>query len=240
MSTGTTTIIINEPSSTVVEIDFSYPQGPVGPIGPTGINTWGSITGTLSAQTDLWSALSVVNNLSAVYLSLSGGTITGNIAVTGTASFANGALTVDNSGNIAANSATINSSGSLNVANKTLLFGDGSATFANGKTSISNTGVVTAPGGNSNQWNTAYTTVTANSATWTPTLNLPSNFDSFTFTRNVSGSITNVTYTKNSNTIGTASLTYTTTNVLTGINDGTKTLKFTYDANGRINGGSFI
>ena len=32
-------------------------QGPVGPAGPAGINTWGSITGTLSNQTDLQTAL---------------------------------------------------------------------------------------------------------------------------------------------------------------------------------------
>jgi len=29
------------------------PQGPVGPAGPAGVNTWGSITGVLSNQSDL-------------------------------------------------------------------------------------------------------------------------------------------------------------------------------------------
>ena len=42
--------------STVIE--YSFPQGPVGPQGPAGINTWGSILGTLSTQSDLWSYLS--------------------------------------------------------------------------------------------------------------------------------------------------------------------------------------
>ena len=42
------------PTSISVGIEYTYPAGPAG---PAGINTWGSITGTLSTQTDLWNAL---------------------------------------------------------------------------------------------------------------------------------------------------------------------------------------
>ena len=45
--------------STVIE--YSFPQGPPGPAGAPGapgVNTWGSLSGVLSAQTDLWTYLS--------------------------------------------------------------------------------------------------------------------------------------------------------------------------------------
>jgi hypothetical protein len=48
--------------STVIE--YSFPQGPQGPPGLSGapgapgVNTWGSLSGVLSAQTDLWTYLS--------------------------------------------------------------------------------------------------------------------------------------------------------------------------------------
>lgn len=45
--------------STVIE--YSFPQGPPGPAGTPGapgVNTWGSLSGVLSAQTDLWTYLS--------------------------------------------------------------------------------------------------------------------------------------------------------------------------------------
>jgi hypothetical protein len=44
-----------------VNVDVIYPAGPIGPIGPMGpqgVNMWGSLTGDLSAQTDLWQYLS--------------------------------------------------------------------------------------------------------------------------------------------------------------------------------------
>lgn len=41
-----------------ISIDYSYPQGPQGIQGPPGVNTWGSLSGALSAQTDLWYYLS--------------------------------------------------------------------------------------------------------------------------------------------------------------------------------------
>ena len=47
-----------EASAASIGIEYFYPQGPVGPQGPQGVNTWGSLSGTLSAQTDLWAYLS--------------------------------------------------------------------------------------------------------------------------------------------------------------------------------------
>jgi hypothetical protein len=56
-------VSVTDTSATNIVIDYSYPQGPPGPQGPQGppgigISLWGSISGTLSAQTDLWSYLS--------------------------------------------------------------------------------------------------------------------------------------------------------------------------------------
>lgn len=66
---GPTSVLIgggNQPS--IVYIN----QGPTGAVGPAGINTWGSITGTLSSQTDLQTALNAK-------ASLSGATFTGTV-----------------------------------------------------------------------------------------------------------------------------------------------------------------
>jgi collagen triple helix repeat protein len=52
------------------------PQGIQGPQGPAGVNTWGSLTGTLSNQTDLQTALNGK-------LSTTGGTVNGNITMVG-------------------------------------------------------------------------------------------------------------------------------------------------------------
>ena len=79
------------------------PQGPQGPAGPAGADEWGQITGTLSDQTDLQSALdakydasnpsgfqtasevsSSISTAVADYLPLAGGTLTGNLSVTAT------------------------------------------------------------------------------------------------------------------------------------------------------------
>lgn len=52
---------ITETQAQDVEVNVIYPTGPIGPVGPQGpqgVNTWGSLTGDLSAQTDLWSYLS--------------------------------------------------------------------------------------------------------------------------------------------------------------------------------------
>lgn len=51
---------VTETQAQNVEIDFTYPSGPVGPQGPAGSSLWGTISGTLSAQTDLWKYLSAV------------------------------------------------------------------------------------------------------------------------------------------------------------------------------------
>lgn len=67
---------VTETQAQNVDVDVIYPtgpQGPIGPMGPQGVNTWGSLTGTLSSQTDLWYYLSagVGLNISALngYLS---------------------------------------------------------------------------------------------------------------------------------------------------------------------------
>lgn len=82
-----------------VNVDVIYPAGPIGPIGPIGpqgINTWGSIYGDLSAQTDLWSYLSAGVGLNTTalndYLStnnivLSSATILSNLFVGGSSTF---------------------------------------------------------------------------------------------------------------------------------------------------------
>jgi hypothetical protein len=103
-----------------VNVDVIYPAGPIGPIGPMGpqgVNMWGSLTGDLSAQTDLWQYLSAgvgldVDSLNH-YLStnniiLSGVTINGSLFVQESAFFAD---TVSISSNLfVGGSATIASS----------------------------------------------------------------------------------------------------------------------------------
>jgi hypothetical protein len=49
-----------EASAASIGIEYFYPQGPTGPQGPAGSSLWGTISGTLSAQTDLWRYLSAV------------------------------------------------------------------------------------------------------------------------------------------------------------------------------------
>jgi hypothetical protein len=52
-----------EASAASIGIEYFYPQGPIGPTGPqgpAGSSLWGTISGTLSAQTDLWRYLSAV------------------------------------------------------------------------------------------------------------------------------------------------------------------------------------
>lgn len=56
-------------------------QGPPGPTGPAGINTWGSITGTLSNQTDLQAALNAKAPISSP-------TFTGTVTIPAGASIA--------------------------------------------------------------------------------------------------------------------------------------------------------
>ena len=88
IETNVTTISTNEIDlhlfeiPTNVQVDVVYPQGPIGPPGikgDTGASLWGSISGELSAQTDLWSLLSTVGiqtlfyNESAQLLSISRG-----------------------------------------------------------------------------------------------------------------------------------------------------------------------
>jgi hypothetical protein len=54
-------VLLSGLTGSTVNVDVIYPrgpQGPQGPMGPQGINTWGSLTGNLSAQTDLWQYLS--------------------------------------------------------------------------------------------------------------------------------------------------------------------------------------
>jgi hypothetical protein len=47
-----------EASAQSIGLEYFYPQGPQGLQGPAGVNTWGSLSGTLSAQSDLWRYLS--------------------------------------------------------------------------------------------------------------------------------------------------------------------------------------
>lgn len=55
-----------EASAASIGIEYFYPagpqgiQGPQGPVGPQGQSLWGTISGTLSTQTDLWKYLSAV------------------------------------------------------------------------------------------------------------------------------------------------------------------------------------
>ena len=51
-------VSVTDTSATNIVIDYSYPTGPQGPTGPPGLSLWGSISGTLSAQSDLWRYLS--------------------------------------------------------------------------------------------------------------------------------------------------------------------------------------
>jgi hypothetical protein len=54
-------VLLSGLTGSTVNVDVIYPagpQGPVGPQGPPGPNVWGSLTGTLSNQEDLWSYLS--------------------------------------------------------------------------------------------------------------------------------------------------------------------------------------
>jgi hypothetical protein len=103
-------VLLSGLTGSTVNVDVIYPQGPpgpagisgipgiqgpIGPQGPPGINTWGSITGILSTQTDLWRYLSAdtgldINSLNR-YLStnniiLSAATILTNLSVGGFAS----------------------------------------------------------------------------------------------------------------------------------------------------------
>jgi hypothetical protein len=47
-----------EASAASISIEYSYPAGPQGIKGDPGSSLWGTISGTLSAQTDLWAYLS--------------------------------------------------------------------------------------------------------------------------------------------------------------------------------------
>lgn len=54
---------VTETEAQNVEIDYFYPAGPAGPQGLPGLpgqSVWGTISGTLSTQTDLWKYLSAV------------------------------------------------------------------------------------------------------------------------------------------------------------------------------------
>ena len=60
-STNTIDVTLTDTSATNILIEHIYPTGPVGPqgpVGPMGQSVWGTISGTLSAQSDLWSLLS--------------------------------------------------------------------------------------------------------------------------------------------------------------------------------------
>lgn len=129
-----------------------------------------TVTGTISASNYAGIPLQDLSG----YLPLSGGTLTGNVSstsslfITGSGTFSD--LTVLNS--ISAN--TINAT-LLNVASANITVIDikqyelsgfnvtGNVSIAG---TVSATGVIYASGGNSDQWNTSYTLVQTNSASW--------------------------------------------------------------------------
>jgi hypothetical protein len=92
-------VLLSGLTGSTVNVDVIYPRGPQGlqgPMGPQGVNTWGSLTGDLSAQTDLWQYLSAGVGLDETalnhYLStnnilLSGVTINGSLFVSGSSLF---------------------------------------------------------------------------------------------------------------------------------------------------------
>jgi len=79
MSTLAVTLTGIAPATLTIELGTPGPQGPTGPTGPTGATgpqgpagpdaAWGNITGTLSSQTDLQSALNLKANLASPALS---------------------------------------------------------------------------------------------------------------------------------------------------------------------------
>lgn len=59
-------VFVTDITAKEVQVDILYPQGPPGPQGPKGdpgSSLWGTISGTLSAQTDLWQYLSAGTGL---------------------------------------------------------------------------------------------------------------------------------------------------------------------------------
>lgn len=135
-----------------------------------------TVTGTISASNYAGIPLQDLSG----YLPLSGGTLTGNVSstsslfITGSGIFSD--LTVLNS--ISAN--TINAT-LLNVASANITIIDIKQYELSGFNvtgnvsvvgSVSSTAVVYASGGNSNQWNSSFTTISTNSANWSNSLPL--------------------------------------------------------------------
>jgi hypothetical protein len=157
---------VTETQSQNVEIDFFYPQGPAG---PAGINQslWGFISGTLSAQSDLWAYLSAIgtsnfdiatlnNYLSTNFITLCSISTNGQILSAGTDLF-------DIFLTQGTNSQTlfyISSSYELSISNgNTVNLSSINSTFAanSGKYEFVFTNVQS----NSGNWNTAYNTATS-------------------------------------------------------------------------------
>jgi hypothetical protein len=101
-------LFLTGPSATNLNVEVIYPAGPIGPIGPIGpqgVNTWGSLTGDLSAQTDLWQYLSAgvgldissLNDyLSTNNLLISSATIYGGLSVGGDTSLSGNLFVLQN------------------------------------------------------------------------------------------------------------------------------------------------
>ena len=70
-------------------------------------------------------------------------------------------------------------------------------------------------------------------------LNLPSIYSAFSLTRDEAGKVTGVQYyDADNNVIGTATIVYNGDGNLTSVTDGSKTITFSYDADGNISEGS--